>query len=193
MHNFKNHNHGITLAETVISMLLISFVLVSTLSIVGPMARSTTVHADRLVASNLANEMAEEIATKLFIDPNAADPDALGADADDGSANRIDFDDIDDYQNWSSSPPSLSAGSPITSLSNWTRSVTIEHAVLAEPSTASATNTGLKRVTITVTKNGVKLAQIVTLHSQSADTLGFIVPMQSTIVIVDNAIPLGVN
>ena len=166
---------GITLAETVVSTLLIGFVLVSTLQIVGPMARSTTVHADRLIAANLANELAEEISIKLFIDPGAVDPDALGIDPDDTITDRTDFDDVDDYHNWSSSPPRLSKGNLYTTLPGWTRSVAVAHATLADPSVDSKTNTGLKRITITVSKGGTQLAQITTLHSQSADDLGFIV------------------
>jgi len=166
---------AITLAETVISTLLVGFVLVSTLQIVGPMARSTTVHADRIVAANLANELSEEIATKLFIDPNAASQDDIGIDADDAVSNRRSFDDIDDYNAWNSSPPNISSGSSFINLSGWARSVTVVHAQLADPSQDSPTYTGLKRITVTVSKDGTKLAQITTLHSQTADDLGFII------------------
>jgi len=175
MHINYPSRRAITLAETVISTLLIGFVLVSTLQIVGPMARSNTVHADRLIAANLANELSEEIATKLFIDPNADSQDDIGIDADDTITNRRSFDDIDDYNAWTSSPPSISSGSSIINLSGWSRSVTVVHAQLADPSQNSPTYTGLKRITVTVTKDGTQLAQITTLHSQTADDLGFIV------------------
>jgi len=168
---------AVTLAETVVSTLLIGFVLISTLQIVGPMARSTTVHADRLVAANLANELAEEISTKFFIDPSAIGVDLLGVDANESAANRSSFDDIDDFHNWSSSPPRLSSGDPLLTLDGWTRSVVVAHATMADPSVDSATNTGLKRITITVSKNGTQLTQITTLHSQTADEMGFIVPV----------------
>ncbi|MBL4699402.1 MAG: hypothetical protein JKX70_11280, partial [Phycisphaerales bacterium] len=96
---------GISMAETILSTVLVGFVLVSTLQIVGPIVQSTSVHADRLVAANLANELAEEIATKLFTDPQINAIDALGVDAGERAANRIDFDDVDDYQGWASTPP----------------------------------------------------------------------------------------
>lgn len=178
MANTPGSRRAITLAETVVSTLLVSFVLVGTLQIVGPMARSTTVHADRLVAANLANEMAEEIATKLFMDSNAASPDDLGFDADDTTITRQSFDDVDDYNAWSSSPPQSSQGDSYTDLVLWTRSVKVVHALPANPSADSKLHTGLKRVTITVAKNGTTLAIVTTLHSQAADTLGFIVPAQ---------------
>jgi len=166
---------GISMAETILSTVLVGFVLVSTLQIVGPIVQSTSVHADRLVAANLANELAEEIATKLFTDPQINAIDALGVDAGERAANRIDFDDVDDYQGWASTPPKLSNNNPNNALVAWTRSVKVVHVALSDATTETATNTGLKRVTVIVSKNGVELARINSLHSQAADTLGFIV------------------
>ena len=145
MKQYSNSSRGITLVETVVSMLLVGFVLVSTLSIVGPVTRSTSVQADKLVAANLANELSEEIATKLFIDPKA------------------------------STPPKNSYGSAYATMKEWTRSVSVMHVMLADPSAESKTNTGLKKVTVEVSKNGTVLSSISTLHSQAADTLGFVV------------------
>lgn len=167
---------GITLAETIISTLLIGFVLVSTLSLVGPMVRSNTVHANKLVAANLANELSEEIATKSFIDTEPANVDGLGIEANDSTLFRTNYDDIDDYNKWSSSPPKHSLGGIYAGMSDWTREVSVAHAVMKDPKTDSLAYTGLKRVTVNVYKNGTKLATVTTLHSQAADTLGFATP-----------------
>lgn len=175
MKQHSKSSRGITLVETVVSMLLVGFVLVSTLSIVGPVTRSTSIQGDKLVAANLANELTEEIATKLFIDPNAATPDDIGFDADDSIFMRLTYDDIDDFHGWSSSPPKNSYGSAYATMKEWTRSVSVMHVMLADPSAESKTNTGLKRVTVEVSKNGTVLSSISTLHSQAADTLGFVV------------------
>jgi type II secretory pathway pseudopilin PulG len=165
---------AITLAETVVATLIIGFVLVSTLQIVAPISRSGSHHANRLVASNLANELAEEIGTKLFTEPDEDVPDTLGTDTGERPAVRADFDDIDDYQSWSSSPPINSLNESYTNLSGWTRSVKIAHVLVADPTTESPTNTGLKKITITVSKGSTQLAQVNLLQSQSADQLGFI-------------------
>ena len=171
----KQSRSAITLAETVVSILLISFVLVSTLQIVGPVSRSSSLQADRLVAANLANEIAEEITTKPFIDDNAASQDDIGIDADDTVFARLNFDDIDDYDGWSSSPPKMSYGVTNSSLIGWTRTVSAKHVLVNDPNTASATYTGLKKITIRVYKDGVLLADIRSLHSHAADNLGFVV------------------
>ena len=60
---------GITMAETIISTLLVGLVLVGTIQIVGPVVRSGSVMADKAIATNLARELSEEIATKYFTAP----------------------------------------------------------------------------------------------------------------------------
>ena len=173
------HTHpqrrAIALIETVIAMLLIAFVLISSIQIVAPIVRSSHVHTDRLVAANLASELTEEIATKHFIDPAEDDPDTLGPEADERPANRLDFDDIDDYQSWSASPPRNSQNDDITTLAGWTRSVKVVHADPADPNTDSGTYTGVKRITIVVSKNGTELERRVLVHTAAADKLGFLV------------------
>tara|TARA_R110002096_G_scaffold173781_9_gene348933 strand:+ start:125109 stop:125633 length:525 start_codon:yes stop_codon:yes gene_type:complete len=170
-HTYKSRR-AITLAETVISMLLVGFVIVSTLSIVGPIARSTTVHADRLIAANLANELSEEIASKLWTSPINDDIDFIGPGA---GETRLTYDDIDDFHGWSSSPPKNSYNGPYSTMKEWTRSVKVAHVLLEDPTIESKTYTGLKRVIVTVNKNGTDLASISTYHTQAADALSFVV------------------
>lgn len=171
--HIRHARRGISMAETIVATLIIGLVLVSTIEIVGPMVRSTSVHADRLVAANLANELSEEIATKAFIDTVPDSDDDLGPDAGERPAVRADFDDVDDYAGWTSTPPMLSSNSSMTSLAGWTRAVKVTHAQLSDPTSDSGTNTGLKRVVVVVSKNGVTLAEVTSLHAQAAESLGF--------------------
>jgi len=166
---------AITLVETVVSTLLIGFVLVSTLQIVGPMINSSTIHTDRLVAANLANELTEEIATKFWTSPILNDPESMGPGA---GETRPTYDDIDDYDGWSSSPPKLSNGATNFALTGWTRSVEVNHVLLNSPSTSSANSTGLKKVVVRVYKDGILHADIRSLHSQAGDKLGFVLQAQ---------------
>ncbi len=173
MHTRLIHHRGLSMAETVLSTLLIGFILIATLQIVGPMTRSTSVHADRLVAANLAIELTEEIATKQWTSPVLNDPNSIGPEMGD---TRITYDDIDDFAAWSASPPMLSTGTYNTSLTGWTRRVSVDHVLMSDASTVSGTYTGLKRVTVVVLKDDVELARVESLHSDSADALGFVVP-----------------
>ncbi len=170
---FKRSNlrRGITMAETIVSSLLVGLVLVGTIQLVAPIVRSGSVMSDKLVASNLARELSEEIGTKFFTSQSVDDVDQIGADAGD---TRATYDDIDDYHRLNNSPPQLSDGRVMTHLGGWARIVKVTHVELADPDAESATYTGLKRVSVTVTKDGVTLAQDVTLHTHAADQLGFV-------------------
>ncbi len=172
MNNTHTSRRGITMAETIVSTLLVGMVLVGTIQIVGPTVRSGTVMADKVVASNLARELSEEIGTKFFTSPLLDDVDSIGAAV---GEDRSTYDDIDDFHGVTNSPPQNSAGIPMTHLSGWTRAVKVVHVDLGDPSVESGSYTGLKRVTVTVRKDGVQLAQIVSLHSHSADQLGFVI------------------
>jgi len=164
---------GITMAETIVSTLLVGMVLVGTLQVVGPTVRSGSVMADKLVASNLAREMTDEISTKYFTSPKTDDLDFIGEES---GKDRDKLDDIDDYHGLSCSPPQCSDEDVMSNLVGWTRTVKVAHADLGDPSVDAGTYTGLKRVTVTVQKNGVTLAQVVSLHSHAADQIGFVLP-----------------
>lgn len=171
MGNHPNARRGITMAETIVSTLLVGLVLVGTIQIVGPVIRSGSVMADKAVAANLARELSDEISTKYFVDPSSPDLDFIGTVA---GETRATYNDIDDYHGLSNTPPQLSTGSGIAALSGWTRTAKVAHVNIDDPTTESGTYTGLKRVTVTVSKDGVQLAQIVTLHAHAADQLGFV-------------------
>lgn len=171
MSTHTNHRRGITMAETIVSTLLVGMVLVGTIQLVAPIIRSGSVMSDKLIASNMARELSEEIGTKLFISPSTADNDYLGTET---SETRDGYDDIDDYHGISNSPPQLSDGRVMSHLGGWARVVKVTHASLNDPNADSASYTGLKRVTVSVTKDGVTLATDVTIHTHAADQLGFV-------------------
>jgi MSHA pilin protein MshD len=78
---------GATLIELVISIVVIS---IAVSAVVGVISSTTAHSADGMVlrqAVSLAESYIEEVSLKPFADPDGAD----------GEANRIDFDDVDDY------------------------------------------------------------------------------------------------
>ncbi|HVT79556.1 MAG TPA: hypothetical protein VHM90_02775, partial [Phycisphaerae bacterium] len=74
--------------------------------------------------------------------------------------------DVDDFNGWSESPPQDRAGNPMQDLAGWSRSVRVDFVSIANPTTVSATDAGLKRITVTVSKNNVPLATRVALKGR---------------------------
>ncbi len=76
----------------------------------------------------------------------------IGIDDSEGTSNRTDFDDVDDYHGWSASPPEAKDGTALADYTGWTRSVTVEYVNPLQPGgTAVGSDNGAKRITVTVT------------------------------------------
>jgi hypothetical protein len=84
----------------------------------------------------------------------APDPTAKtwGPESPEQSNVRADWDDVDDYDGWSASPPEAKDGTELTEFTGWSRAVTVEYVAPAKPGTvAVGGDQGVKRVTVVVT------------------------------------------
>lgn len=167
------NSRGFTMVETVLASLLVSTVLISTLSLVGPVMR-TTEHAEReIIAQRLADELIDEIAAQAFVDPEGDDhPEDIGTNKDERTTRRNDFDDVDDYDKWIGFPPKEKDGSTKPGLSRWARQVSVSHVLLKDLTTVSETEvTGAKRITVQVVYNGTLLAEETIIRTSAWDEM----------------------
>ncbi len=91
----------------------------------------------------------------------------LGVDLGEDSARKQTFDDIDDFANWSESPPQYGDGTPMTGFTGWTRAVKVESVTVANPAVTSGSRTGLVRVTVTVTTRRGKTTVLSALRADA--------------------------
>ncbi len=76
----------------------------------------------------------------------------FGPEISEGTSTRADFDDVDDYDGWTASPPQQKNGTQLTGYDGWTRSVLVEYVDPLSPGGAAINNDGgAKRITVTVT------------------------------------------
>lgn len=100
---------------------LITMIIVSAIAIPPMMVGLTTwldaAHqSERMeIAVQLATDLMEEILARDFDDPDGTDTETL----------RADFDDVEDYNGWSSSPPKDVNGISLSTYAGYTRSVSI--------------------------------------------------------------------
>ena len=78
---------------------------------------------------------------------------------------RTAFDDVDDYHGLSESPPKKRDGTSLTAYSGWTRSVNVGWVTGADLNLSSASDTSIKRITVTITRNKKKLAELVAVRT----------------------------
>lgn len=147
---------ALTIIEVTVSMLVVSSMLVASLYAVAASRMTTTKGRDRMTAGALADDLLGFIYALPYSSPSGS---ILGIELGDIVGNKTTFDDVDDFHNWSESPPTTSAGVAIAGLTGWERTVTVEWVTLADPSVVQGTESGLKRITVVARKNGVELAR----------------------------------
>lgn len=96
---------------------------------------------------------------------------ALGIDTGETTNDRSDFDDVDDYDGWSSTPPQLKGGTPLDQFAGYGRSVVVEYVNPGNPNQTIPSDGGIKRITVTVTYAGGKSTTLEAIRTRARDTL----------------------
>lgn len=140
---------GMSLVEAVISMGIVSVMMVAALQMVGSAARTRQAQASHRRAPALARDLMAEILPNAYSEPDGVA--VFGPEAGEAGGDRTAFDDVDDYNGWSSQPPQGKDAANMANLVGWRRAVVVEYVDPANVENVLATDTGLKRITVTVT------------------------------------------
>lgn len=163
---------GLTLVEVAFSSLLVGLLVVGSLQSVGAVWRARRATADRTNRMMLAEELMQEIASQPLVDPVAGKTTPFGVDPGESNLNRIAFDDADDYDNWSASPPKSRDGTVRVEFPEWTRSVLVDH-VSGEDATSVVSDgsgeQGVRRITVTVVDAEGRTTSLVAIRGLLAD------------------------
>lgn len=182
---------GYTLIEAVMALLLTSVVLVSGLSLVPAIASGGAVVAERVRLEHLAIDLLVEMegvdfdgnASSVFkakraftvgtVKPIASGDAVLklvSGPIAAPDAGRSLFNDLGDYDGWSSSPPVRRDGSEITGFVGVTRSVEVSS---VDPATLvdSSDDTGVRRVSVTVSRAGGISERVTVFRTRSGERL----------------------
>ena len=142
--DIRHARSGFTLAESVVSMLIVSVMLVAALNMVGSSARARQVQEsasrDLALAGDLLAEVLHAGYAELYTASN------WGPDSGENTGSREHFDDVDDYDGWSSSPPESKAGETLEGYEGWRRSVRVRYADPTHPDQNRGFDSGLFRL-----------------------------------------------
>lgn len=154
---------GLSITEVIASTMLVSLVLIGALNCVAGITRGRMSTADGVKAGHLAAQLTAEILNQSYSDPNETS--VFGVEGTENASSRATFDDVDDYHGWTASPPRDDKNAEMSGLQGWQREVTITWVTAAAPATTAGTDQGLKKITVTVRKDGTILAQQVSIRS----------------------------
>lgn len=172
---------GLSLLEMIISIPLVGIALVAALNTVGATKVSqfkvSIGREGHLLAQDLMSEILQqdysdaEIARAarddIFLKGSASyafGPDILPGRDEVATGDRSLFNDVDDYEGWSASPPQSKGGDKYT-LTGWARSVSVIFTSPDDLETVSSVDLGWKRIKVTVTYNNVRAAELVAIKA----------------------------
>ena len=165
---FNNSSRGgLTLVEVVISTILVSFLMVTALRTTANVFQTWTVAADQSEGHFLAQQLMSEVMQQNYQDPEEPSDD-LGVNSGESTGDRSTFDDVDDYKDYTASPPKDRTNTAISGYDGWTESVVIKKVSNGNPTNErndSFSEQRLKKISVTVTSPAGKTTTVVALRS----------------------------
>jgi len=160
--NKANRTTGFTLIESVMSILIVGAMLVMVINTLGSSVRGKKIRQTQSRAPALASHLMAEILQASYSDQDETP--VFGREASEIGANRSSFDDVDDYHNWSGTPQDKD-GVSLTGMDGWTRSVTVQYVLPTDLTSVSATDQGIKRITVMVADPFGQESSVVAIRS----------------------------
>ena len=155
------------MVETVMSVLLVGMLMVAAMNTLGATATTRYKNAERSRAVLLAEDLMSEILAQNYEEP--VDMVQFGRESESGG-DRADWDDVDDYDTWSSSPPEYQDGTAIPDLDTWERKVEVKWVNPIDLASISGSETGVKRVVVVVEHNAVPVFSLTAFRSNVPDS-----------------------
>ena len=158
-----------SLIETLISVVLVGGLLVAALNTVGSAALGRGQMTDAARGMLLAQQLAAEILRQPYEEP--IDTPVFGREATESGGDRSGFDDVDDYDAWSASPPQYRDGTTLSNLTGWTRAVEVVWADPNDQTKTVAYDAGIKRITVTLSFGAMDVASVTATRTRSGDAI----------------------
>lgn len=155
---------ALTLVEAVVSIAIIGMMLVAALNTVGASQTTQKKMGDRNRAMLLAQDLMTEILRQSYIEPDDTVA-AIGLEGGENSEKRDRFDDVDDYNGWSASPPQEKDGTVLAGFDGWRRSAAVDWIDPADVAQKLGADAGVKRIRVSVALDDVPLATLVALRT----------------------------
>jgi hypothetical protein len=151
-----------TIVEVVVAMLVVSTMLAASLYAVGASRMTLTRGNDLVLGGELADDLMGFIYRLPYQSPSGS---ILGIEVGNLLADKTTLDDVDDFDGYTESPPQYADTTKIPGLTAWSRKVTVQWVKPDDPATVVGTESGVKRIVVTVERNGVEMARRTALRT----------------------------
>jgi prepilin-type N-terminal cleavage/methylation domain-containing protein len=151
---------ALTLIECVVALVIMSVMLVASLNTVGASRLGQLKNGYSLRGQGLAHSLLSDILNLAYEDPQGGSA-VFGPE----TGETFPFDDVDDYVNWSGQVKDPN-GASLPGIENWTWSVAVDRVDPLDITRVRTTETGLKRITVTVRSANQPVATAVALKAK---------------------------
>lgn len=148
--------NGFTLVEAVMCCFIVSMALIPVLHLIGDSAKSKLMQKEQSLALAAARGLMSEIVQCRYTDPDTTTGET-----------RSTWDDVSDYNGLTETTLAQKTGTALAGYTGWKRQVSVRLVTLAAPDTTSATDVGLKCITVTVTSPTNHVYTITSLRSST--------------------------
>jgi type II secretory pathway pseudopilin PulG len=154
-----------TIAEAVISTVIVALMFVAALNTVGASKLTQRQAALSSQGRLFADLLLSEIRQQNYKDPGGAP--VFGCEPGESMATRADFDDVDDYNGWTASPPTAKDGTVLANSTGWKQAVTVEWIDRLNPAQVLTSESNAKRITVTLSYNNMPQVTLVAIRTAS--------------------------
>lgn len=152
-----------TMVEVVGSVMIVSVTALGVMRLVGVSTASTLRTGDRALGHLLAQQLMTEILQQDYRDPD--DPIPFGREPGEAAASRADYDDVDDYDNWSAPKVQNKSGVATLEQERWVRVVNVDFVRPDDLMKTVESDLGVKRITVKVLHRDVEVASLVAIRT----------------------------
>ncbi len=154
---------GYTMIEVAMATFVMGVLLIASMNVAGSSMKSQNQNSTNSRASLIAKSLMSEIVDHAFEDPSQTP--VFGVESGESASDRATFDDVDDYNGWSKSPPEDESGAALANASGLTRTVTVFKAVPANLTVVNASGP-VKVIQVKVLRGGEVVSELVTAVSK---------------------------
>lgn len=147
------------MVETVVCVVVLGLMLTAAMRVASASSMSQLKASERVTGRLLADGLLAEILALSYADTSGTP--VFGRETGESSGSKQNYSDVDDFHGWSETPPQDRSGAAIEGMPGWKRQVSVVWVQVPDVSSVSAVETGAKRVTVTVTKDGRPIATAV--------------------------------
>lgn len=150
---------GFGQVEIVISTIIVGAMLVTSLTSVAASKRSQYYESARVRGNSIAEALMSEILPLPMREPSCDC--GYGLETGETGSNRLNFDDVDDYNGLVDTPPKSKDGTACDGYTGWTQRVAVDMVSANDWNTTTSTYANTYRVTVSISQGTTLVSKIV--------------------------------